>query len=88
MNFVHISDSHITLDQPSRLKNLDTTIEFINRYYPTADAVVHTGDIVHNGLPEEYIEALRDRKGLYVPLLSECAGAYTKAHVYWNARRK
>ncbi len=43
---------------------------------------------VEQGLPEEYIEELRDRQGLYVPFLSECAGAFTKAHVYWNARQK
>lgn len=54
MHFVHISDSHLTEDAPDRANDLQRTIDMINQYYPNTDAVVHTGDVAHNGSIEEY----------------------------------
>ena len=57
MIIAQISDTHIALDTPDadrRLRDLALTIADINALDPVPDAIVHTGDIVHNGRPEEY----------------------------------
>jgi 3',5'-cyclic-AMP phosphodiesterase len=57
MIIAHISDTHIALGAPDadrRLADLRRTIAAINALDPLPDAVVHTGDIVHNGRREEY----------------------------------
>jgi 3',5'-cyclic AMP phosphodiesterase CpdA len=73
MIIAHISDSHIALDSldcERRLSDLAVTVDDINRLEPPPDVIVHTGDIVHNGLPEEYAAAAailaRVRAPLYV----------------------
>jgi 3',5'-cyclic AMP phosphodiesterase CpdA len=55
-----ISDSHIALNGPADgqgLSDLAGTIADINELDPPPDAIVHTGDIVHNGRHEEYAKA-------------------------------
>jgi 3',5'-cyclic AMP phosphodiesterase CpdA len=57
-----ISDTHIELDQHDsnqRIGDFESTIADINRLDPAPDAIVHTGDIVHNGRAAEYAEAAR-----------------------------
>jgi 3',5'-cyclic AMP phosphodiesterase CpdA len=60
MIVAQISDSHIALDGPDaarRLSDLAVTIADINALTPLPDAIVHTGDVTHNGRPDEYAAA-------------------------------
>ncbi len=54
-----LTDSHIALDHPQRIAALENCIRCINAEDPQPDAVIHTGDITHNGLAEEYAAAKR-----------------------------
>ena len=54
MRIVQISDSHISVKNPARTADLANCIMAINDISPAVDLVVHTGDIVHDGLREEY----------------------------------
>ena len=67
MRIVQISDSHISLDHPTRTAELERCIRHINEADPQPDIVVHTGDIAHNGLAEEYITARNLLDNLSVP---------------------
>jgi 3',5'-cyclic AMP phosphodiesterase CpdA len=60
MIIAQISDTHLARDVPDadrRLSDFARVINDINALDPPPDAIVHTGDIVHNGRPEEYAEA-------------------------------
>jgi Icc protein len=60
MIIAQISDTHLTLDTPDvdrRLRDFALTIADINALDPPPGAIVHTGDIVHNGRRDEYAEA-------------------------------
>lgn len=60
MIIAQISDTHIALDTPDadrRLEDFERTIADINTLDPAPDVIVHTGDIVHNGRPDEYAAA-------------------------------
>jgi len=60
MIIAQISDTHLTLGTPDAERRLDDfarTIADINALDPLPDAIVHTGDIVHNGRPDEYARA-------------------------------
>jgi 3',5'-cyclic AMP phosphodiesterase CpdA len=60
MIIAQISDTHIALDAPDadrRLSDLALTVADINALDPLPNAIVHTGDIVHNGRQDEYNEA-------------------------------
>jgi Icc protein len=62
MIIAQISDTHIALDTPDaeqRIRDFEDTIADINALDPAPDVIVHTGDIVHNGRPDEYAEAVR-----------------------------
>jgi 3',5'-cyclic AMP phosphodiesterase CpdA len=55
-----ISDTHIALDAADadrRLSDFASTVADMNGLEPLPDAIVHTGDIVHNGRQDEYAEA-------------------------------
>ncbi len=61
MIIAQISDTHIALDTPDaerRISDFERTIADINALDPAADLIVHTGDIVHNGLAGEYDRAV------------------------------
>ena len=61
MIIAQISDSHIALDTPDadrRLSDFARAIAHINALDPQPDVIVHTGDVVHNGRPDEYAEAV------------------------------
>lgn len=60
MLIAQISDTHIALDSADadrRRQDFARTIADINALDPAPDAIVHTGDIVHNGVADEYAEA-------------------------------
>src|SRR5262249_43908527 len=57
MIVAQISDTHISLDTPDadqRASDLARVIADINALDPAPDLIVHTGDIVHSGQPDEY----------------------------------
>jgi 3',5'-cyclic AMP phosphodiesterase CpdA len=60
MIIAQMSDTHVALDSPDaerRLRDFELAIADINTLDPAPDAIVHTGDIVHNARPEEYARA-------------------------------
>lgn len=54
---VQISDTHISVDVPSRLEDLGRCIAAINALDTPPELVIHTGDVAHDGLREEYHSA-------------------------------
>jgi 3',5'-cyclic AMP phosphodiesterase CpdA len=61
MIIAQVSDTHIALDSPDtdqRIQDFERTISDINKLDPIPDAVVHTGDIVHNGRQDEYAQSI------------------------------
>jgi 3',5'-cyclic AMP phosphodiesterase CpdA len=57
MIIAQISDTHIALNTPDaaqRTRDFERVIADINGLDPIPDVIVHTGDIVHNGDPQEY----------------------------------
>lgn len=67
MQIAQLSDSHISLSHPQRMDDLKATIDGINAEKP--DLVIHTGDIAHEGLVEEYNIARELLAELQAPLL-------------------
>ncbi len=67
MRIVQISDSHIAHDIPQRLSDLKACIDAINLLPTAPDIVIHTGDITHNGLAEEFSAAKEVLNKLSVP---------------------
>jgi len=65
MRIIQISDSHIAHDIPQRLQDLDDCVTAVNEEAP--DLVIHTGDITHNGLADEYSAARRSLGRLNAP---------------------
>jgi len=62
MIIAQISDTHISLSSQSssqQLLDFETVIFDINSLDPQPDLIIHSGDIVQNGLMEEYAEATR-----------------------------
>ncbi len=60
MIIAQISDTHIAADTPDadqRMRDFALTGADRNALDPAPDAIVHTGDIVHNGRPDEYAQA-------------------------------
>lgn len=61
MIIAQISDTHIALDTPDadrRMRDFERTVADINALDPAPDVIVHTGDITHNGRPDEYDHAI------------------------------
>ena len=61
MIVAQISDTHIALDSPDadrRIQDFELTVADINALDPAPDVIVHTGDIVHNGRQDEYVQAM------------------------------
>ncbi len=54
MRIIQITDSHISIDAPQRTADLQSCVQYVNNVRPSADLVIHTGDVVHAGLREEY----------------------------------
>ena len=67
MKIIQISDSHISPEKPARTAELEACIQQINAAEQQPDAVVHTGDISHDGLVEEFQIARELLNTLSVP---------------------
>lgn len=57
LQLVQISDTHISLDVPQRMNDLENCVRTINELQVPPDLVIHTGDISHNGSSQEYHSA-------------------------------
>ncbi len=71
MIIAQISDTHISLESPDadrKLHDLVLVADSINALDPAPDLVVHTGDIVHNGLQEEYSTAVKILESVKAPV--------------------
>lgn len=69
MKFIHLSDTHLSLDVPARAETFRVAIDNVKRDYADVDLVVHTGDITHNGSHEEYQLAREILSSLSMPYL-------------------
>lgn len=67
MRIAQISDTHISLDVPSRTAELRRCVAQINALDPLPDVVIHSGDISHDGLPEQFAVARELLQELKVP---------------------
>jgi 3',5'-cyclic AMP phosphodiesterase CpdA len=71
MIIAHISDTHIAVDTPDadqRTWDLERSIASINSLDPVPDLIVHTGDIVHSGQPDEYALAVSTLAKAHAPV--------------------
>ena len=62
MIIAQLSDTHIALDTPDaqrRIDDFERTIADINTLDPEPDVIIHTGDVVQNGRPDEYAQAAK-----------------------------
>lgn len=66
MRIIQITDSHVSVNNPQRTIDLKNCIQAVNAIAPQPELVVHTGDIVHDGLAEEY----RTARGLLDTLIA------------------
>ena len=67
LTLVQISDTHLSDEAPQRMQDLKNCINAINNLPHQPDLVVHTGDITHNGLAQEYKTARALLNELNVP---------------------
>ncbi|MDA0361626.1 MAG: metallophosphoesterase [Proteobacteria bacterium] len=73
MLVAQISDTHILAPDQSndsslkRISSFKRCVEDINSLSISPDVVIHTGDLTHNGLPEEYSTAKNILKKLKAP---------------------
>ncbi|MDH3664285.1 MAG: metallophosphoesterase [Alphaproteobacteria bacterium] len=67
MRIIQLSDSHLSRDKPARAAELETCIDHINAMRPQPDVVVHTGDVAHDGLIEDYAVARKILDRLNAP---------------------
>lgn len=57
LKIVQISDTHLSVDVPQRLQDLENCVRVINELDVQPNLVVHTGDITHDALAQEYHSA-------------------------------
>lgn len=67
VHIVQISDSHLSAEFPQRERDMALCIEHINALPQLPDLVVHTGDVAHDGKPEEYRAAKTQLDRLNAP---------------------
>ncbi len=67
LHIVQVSDTHISNDFPQRLLDLEKCIQAINELEKQPEVVIHTGDISHDGLGEEYHSARKALDKLNAP---------------------
>lgn len=54
LQIVQISDTHISKQFPQRIQDLENCVQTINAMPNQPALVIHTGDVSHNALAEEY----------------------------------
>lgn len=72
MYLAHISDTHIAangLAAGRRERELERTMAALNALSPAPIAIIHTGDVAHNGRPAEYEIAQRHLTATSRPLV-------------------
>ncbi len=69
MRITQITDSHISVNNPQRTIDLKACVDAVNALDPQPDLVVHTGDIAHDGLADEYETARSVLDTLSAPYL-------------------
>ncbi|MGH1478682.1 MAG: metallophosphoesterase [Geminicoccales bacterium] len=67
MRIIQLSDSHISMTKPARIAELEAFVRHINELKRQPDAVVHTGDVAHDGLQNEYETAKQVLDNLSAP---------------------
>ncbi|MFQ6056350.1 MAG: metallophosphoesterase family protein, partial [Methanosarcinales archaeon] len=67
LRIVHISDTHFTTLYDFREDIFDKGVQQINKLNP--DLVVHTGDVTHDGLPEDFDLAMQKIDSINAPVL-------------------
>ncbi len=67
LQIVQITDTHISNKAPQRLNDLKNCVRSINELPAQPDLVVHTGDISHDGLAQEYHNARKVLDQLNMP---------------------
>jgi len=71
MIIAQISDTHLDPDDPdatNRIRDLERCVNDINGLNSPPDAIIHTGDLTHNGTPEKYKVAASILGALHSPL--------------------
>ena len=71
MRIAQISDTHLIVEGPGserRIADFERVMADINRLDPAPDVIVHTGDITHNGTPNEYTAAAEILRDASVPV--------------------
>ncbi|MEM7214722.1 MAG: metallophosphoesterase [Pseudomonadota bacterium] len=84
MIIAQISDTHIALDAEDaekRIWDFEAVIADINLLDPLPDLIVHTGDIVHNGLPDEYAKAVDILSEAKVPVYAIVGNKDNRTHM-------
>lgn len=67
LKIIHLSDTHISDNFPQRLIDLENCVEAINALDEQPELIVHTGDIAHDGLAQEYHNARAQLDKLNAP---------------------
>ena len=84
MIIAQISDTHITLDPPEadhRIQDFESAVCDINTLDPAPDLIVHTGDIVHSGLREEYARAIEILSRANAPVYGTVGNKDSRVHM-------
>ncbi len=68
MIIAQLSDTHLSLDAPQRFEDFKACVAHINGLAEPPDLVIHSGDVVHNALPEEYEAAKAIMQPLKMPV--------------------
>jgi len=67
LQIIQISDTHLSVNVPQRMTDLENCVQAINELDVPPDLVIHTGDVTDNGLEQEYHSARQLLDQLDVP---------------------
>ena len=65
-----ITDTHLTQEHPSRTADLEKCLAAIKAEPTPPDLIIHSGDVTHNALPQEYAMARELFQTLDCPVLA------------------